>query len=58
LVQAFVVHVNSCSLVLVSHYEHVATVRDFYTKDANARLNWRVDLIHYTLTHDNHWVLG
>jgi hypothetical protein len=34
-----VVHVSSCSLVLVSRYERVATVRNFYTEDANARLN-------------------
>jgi hypothetical protein len=29
-----VVHVSSCSLVLVGRHEHVATVRDFYTEDA------------------------
>jgi hypothetical protein len=34
-----VVHVSSCSLVLVSWHERVATVGDFYTEDANARLN-------------------
>jgi hypothetical protein len=34
-----VVHVSSCSLFLVSRYERVATVGDFYTEDANARLN-------------------
>jgi hypothetical protein len=29
-----VVHVSSCSLVLVSRHKRVATVWDFYTKDA------------------------
>jgi hypothetical protein len=29
-----VVHVSSCSLVLVSRHERVATVGDFYTEDA------------------------
>jgi hypothetical protein len=53
-----VVHVSSCSLVLVSWHERVATFGDFYTEDANARLNWRVDLIHYKTTHGNHGVHG
>jgi hypothetical protein len=34
-----VVHVSSCSLVLVSRHKRIATVGDFYTEDANARLN-------------------
>jgi hypothetical protein len=34
-----VVHVSSGSLVLVSWYERVVTVGNFYTEDANARLN-------------------
>jgi hypothetical protein len=29
-----VVHVSSCSLVLVNRHEHIATVGDFYTEDA------------------------
>jgi hypothetical protein len=29
-----VVHISSCSLVLVSRYERVATVSNFYTEDA------------------------
>jgi hypothetical protein len=29
-----VVHVSSCSLVLVSRHERIATVGDFYTKNA------------------------
>jgi hypothetical protein len=29
-----VVHVSSCSLVLVSRHERIATVGDFYTEDA------------------------
>jgi hypothetical protein len=33
-----VVHVSSSSLVLVSWHKRVATVGDFYTEDANARL--------------------
>jgi hypothetical protein len=31
-----VVHVSSCSLVLVSRHERVTAVRNFYTKDAHA----------------------
>jgi hypothetical protein len=53
-----VVHVSSCSLVLVSGHERVATVENFYTEDANARLTWRIDLINYKTTHDNHAVHG
>jgi hypothetical protein len=49
-----VVHVSSRSLVHVSWHERVAAVGDFYTEDANARLNWRVDLITHKTTHDNH----
>jgi hypothetical protein len=33
-----VVHVSSYSLVLVHWHECVATVGNFYTEDANARL--------------------
>jgi hypothetical protein len=33
-----VVHVSSSSLVLVHWHERVATVGNFYTEDANARL--------------------
>jgi hypothetical protein len=33
-----VVHVSSSSLVLVSWHKRVATVGEFYTEDANARL--------------------
>jgi hypothetical protein len=36
LLYGHVVHVSSCSLVLVSRHECVATVRDFYTEDAHA----------------------
>jgi hypothetical protein len=39
LLYGYVVHFSSCSLVLVSRYERIATVGDFYTEDANARLN-------------------
>jgi hypothetical protein len=34
LLYGHVVHVSSCSLVLVSRYERVATVGNFYTEDA------------------------
>jgi hypothetical protein len=39
LLYGHVVHVSSCSLILVSQHERIATVTDFYTEDANARLN-------------------
>jgi hypothetical protein len=32
------VHVSSCSLVLVSRHERVATIRNFYTEDAHAKI--------------------
>jgi hypothetical protein len=53
-----VVHVSSRSLVLVSRHERVATVENFYTEDANARLNWQFDLIHHKTTFGNHGVHG
>jgi hypothetical protein len=31
LLYGHVMHVSSCSLVLVSRHEHVATIRNFYT---------------------------
>jgi hypothetical protein len=34
LLYGHVVHVSSCSLVLVSRYERIATVGDFYTGNA------------------------
>jgi hypothetical protein len=34
LLYGHVVHVSSCSLVLVNGHERVATVRDFYTGNA------------------------
>jgi hypothetical protein len=34
LLYGHVVHVSSCSLVLVSRHERVATVGNFYTEDA------------------------
>jgi hypothetical protein len=40
-----VMHVSSCSLVVVSRHERIATFGDFYMEDANARLNWRFYLI-------------
>jgi hypothetical protein len=53
-----VVHVSSCSLVLVSRHERIATVGDFYTENANARLNWQIELIHHKTTFGNHGVHG
>jgi hypothetical protein len=34
LLYGHVVHVSSCPLVLVSRYEHIVTVGDFYTGNA------------------------
>jgi hypothetical protein len=34
LLYGHVVHVSFCSLVLVSRHERIATVRDFYTRNA------------------------
>jgi hypothetical protein len=34
LLHGHVMHVSSCSLVLVSRHERIATVGDFYTEDA------------------------
>jgi hypothetical protein len=34
LLYGYVVHVSSCSLVLVNRHERIATVRDFYTGNA------------------------
>jgi hypothetical protein len=34
LIYGHVVHVSSCSLVLISRYKRVATVGNFYTEDA------------------------
>jgi hypothetical protein len=53
-----VVHVSSCSLVLVNRHKRIATVRDFYTENANARLNWQIELIHHKTTFGNHGVHG
>jgi hypothetical protein len=39
LLSGHVVHVSSYSLVLVSRHERIATVGDFYTENANAKLN-------------------
>jgi hypothetical protein len=58
LLYGHVVHVSSCSLVLVSRHERIATVGDFYTENANARLNWQIELIHHKTTFDNHGVHG
>jgi hypothetical protein len=36
LLYGHVVHVSSCSLILVSQHERVTTVRNLYTEDAHA----------------------
>jgi hypothetical protein len=56
LLYGHVVHVSSCSLVLVSQHKRIATVWDFYTENANARLNWQIELIHHKTTFGNHGV--
>jgi hypothetical protein len=38
LLYGHVVHVSSCSLVLVSRHEHIATFGDFYTGNAMQRI--------------------
>jgi hypothetical protein len=58
LLYSHVVHVSSCSLVLVNRHERIATVGDFYTENANARLNWQIELIHHKTTFGNHGVHG
>jgi hypothetical protein len=58
LLYCHVVHFSSCSLILVSRYERIATVGDFYTENANARLNWQNELIHHKSTFGNHGVHG
>jgi hypothetical protein len=45
LIYGHVVHVSSCSLVLVSRYERAATVRYFYVEDAYAIINGEFNLI-------------
>jgi hypothetical protein len=48
------VHVSSCSLVLVSRYERVATVGNFYTEDVYAVISGEINLTYTkTATHDN-----
>jgi hypothetical protein len=58
LLYGHVVHVSSCSLVLVSRHKRIATVGDFYTENANARLNWQTELIHHKTTFGNNGVHG
>jgi hypothetical protein len=38
LLYGHVVHISSCSLVLVSQHEHATTVRNFYMEDAHAKI--------------------
>jgi hypothetical protein len=58
LLYGHVVHVSSCSLVLVWRHKRIATVWDFYTENANARLNWQIELIYHKTTFGNHGVHG
>jgi hypothetical protein len=45
LLYGHVVHVSSCSLVLVSRHEHIATVEDFYMGECNAVIRRVINLI-------------
>jgi hypothetical protein len=45
LLYGYVVDVSSCSLVLVSWHERIATVRNFYTEDAHAITRGVINLI-------------
>jgi hypothetical protein len=58
LLYGHVVYISSCSLVLVSWHERVTTVGNFYTEDANARLNWQIELFQHKTTIGNHGVHG
>jgi hypothetical protein len=58
LLYGHVVHISSCSLVLVSRHKRIATVGDFYKENANARLNWQIELIHHKTRIGNHGVHG
>jgi hypothetical protein len=58
LLYSHVVHVSSYSLVLISRHKCIATVGDFYTENANARLNWQIELIQHKTTFGNHEVHG
>jgi hypothetical protein len=58
LLYGHVVHISSCSLVLVSRHKRIATVGNFYTENAKARLNWQIELIHHKTTIGNHGVHG
>jgi hypothetical protein len=58
LLYSHVVHFSSRSLVLVCRHKCIATVWDFYTENANARLNWQIELIHHKTSFGNHGVHG
>jgi hypothetical protein len=45
LLYGHVVHVSSCSLVLVRRHERVTTVGNFYTEDAYATIRGVINLI-------------
>jgi hypothetical protein len=45
LIYGHVVYVSSCSLVLVSQYDSVATIGNFYTEDAYAMIRGEINLI-------------
>jgi hypothetical protein len=47
LLYGHVVRVSSYSLVLISRHKRTATFGDFYTENANTRLNWQIELIHH-----------
>jgi hypothetical protein len=58
LLYGHVVHVSSCSLVLVYRHKRIATSWDFYTENANAILNWQIELIYHKTSFSNHGVHG
>jgi hypothetical protein len=45
LLYVHVVYVSSCSHVLISQYERVATVGNFYREDAYANIRGEINLI-------------
>jgi hypothetical protein len=45
LIYEHIVHVSSCSPILVSRYERVATVGNFYTEDGYAIISSEFNLI-------------
>jgi hypothetical protein len=53
LIYGHIVHISSCFLVLISRYERVAIVGNFYTEDAYAITSGEINLLITTTIHDN-----